>query len=120
MFGVSDRRNRMFERVFGSVFAFFAKHKRLVWAGGGLLIVLCAWGSSRLRFDNDISAMLPGDPALLRDFALIRESAFAGKVVLSFELTGTTASLSTASRRRSPGFMSFSSLSSESKPKPPP
>ena len=83
----------MLERWLQNVFSFVSRHKKPVLALLCMVIAICAIAGTRIRFDNDISAMLPADPALRRDLSLIRESVFAGKVVLSFELTGSGASL---------------------------
>ena len=83
----------MLELWFEKVFSFMSRHKKLVLALLCMVMAICAVAGTRIRFDNDISAMLPADPALRRDLSLIRESVFAGKVVLSFELTSSSASL---------------------------
>ena len=83
----------MFEHWFERLFSFVLRYKRPVLVILCLVIAICAIAAMRISFDNDISAMFPADPSLRRDFALIKESAFAGKVILSFELVGSTSSL---------------------------
>ncbi|MFH0753422.1 MAG: MMPL family transporter [Candidatus Omnitrophota bacterium] len=83
----------MGELFFKNIFSFVARYQRPVLWVLGAVIALCALAASRVHFDNDVSAMLPNDPLLRRDLALVRDSAFAGKVVLSFELVGSEASL---------------------------
>jgi predicted exporter len=83
----------MAEPWFQNIFAFVARHKRAALLTLLLIVTLCIAAATRIRYDNDISAMFPEDTQLRRDFALIRESVFAGKVVLSFDLEGSTASI---------------------------
>ena len=83
----------MLELWFENVFSFVSRHIKLVLALLCMVVIVCVVAGTRVHFDNDISAMLPADPALRRDLNLIRESVFAGKVVLSFELIGSVASL---------------------------
>lgn len=83
----------MTESRFARVFAWTARHRTTVFAAVVLLVAVCAAGVTRTRFETDIAGMMPADPALRRDHQLIQENVFAGKVVLSFELIGTDATL---------------------------
>ncbi|MBF0593852.1 MAG: hypothetical protein HQL22_02665 [Candidatus Omnitrophica bacterium] len=83
----------MVEHLFKAVFSFVERRQRLVLAALCVLMAACAVAATKIHYDNDLSGMLPSDPAIRRDLDLIRQSVFAGKVVLSFELAGANASL---------------------------
>ena len=88
----------MLEIWFTNIFLFVSRHKRSILAILCVIIAICAIAVTRIHFDNDISGMFPADPSLRRDFALIQESIFSGKAVLSFELTRSTSSLDDLAR----------------------
>ncbi|MCG8430892.1 MAG: MMPL family transporter, partial [Candidatus Omnitrophica bacterium] len=74
-------------------FSWIGNHRRLVAVLLALLLVVCIALTRQVRFNHDIAVLLPADPVLQREVSFIRNSAFAGKVVLFFELEGSGASL---------------------------
>lgn len=83
----------MVEQMFKAIFSFVERRQRVVLAVLCVLMAIFAIAATKIHYDNDLSGMLPSDPAIRRDLDLIRQSVFAGKVVLSFELAGDNASL---------------------------
>lgn len=49
-------------RLFGSIYDFFATHKKSYWCVFILLFLLVGFGASRIRFESNINNMIPHDP----------------------------------------------------------
>ncbi len=68
---------------------FISRHRSVVVACIGVIILLCAFNLPRIKYNNDIETMLPASREIVRDLRFLRESGFSGKVVLSLGLTSS-------------------------------
>lgn len=76
----------MINQVFGKIYSFLEKHRKLTLV---LFISLFLVSAGRLLFvpfNNNIELMLPADAEFLRSLTFLRESNFSDKVVLSLHL----------------------------------
>ncbi|MFA5087651.1 MAG: MMPL family transporter [Candidatus Omnitrophota bacterium] len=77
----------MFDKIYYSLYHFVRRRRFLVLAIIGAVVILSASNLPRIKYDNDIEAMLPAGPEILRDIRFLREAGFSDKVIISLGLT---------------------------------
>ncbi len=71
------------ERLFGNIYRYLEHHKKTYWVLLLVTILLCAWGASRVSFEEDISKMMSLDNETKELSRLLQNSKSTDKIVLS-------------------------------------
>lgn len=80
----------MVGNAFLSVYYFFSRNKAIFFISVGIVFIAAAYFAGRLRFEEDISRMIPTDEKTNRASCILRNSKFADRLVLNISLKDTT------------------------------
>ena len=79
----------LMEQFFSGIYNFFQQRKWLLYISFVLLLAVTAFFASRLKFEEDISRILPRDPGVEKLNEVFRHSKFMDKLVVMVSLKDT-------------------------------
>ncbi|MFA6057175.1 MAG: 1-acyl-sn-glycerol-3-phosphate acyltransferase [Taibaiella sp.] len=80
------------QSLFTFIYDFFAKRPVLYWCFFVLLFAVCILGASRIRFENDINAMIPHDPSIEAMNDVLNKTKTGEQIIFTVSFKDTTVS----------------------------
>lgn len=80
------------QSLFTFIYDFFAKRPVLYWCFFVLLFAVCILGASRVRFENDINAMIPHDPSIEAMNDVLNKTKTGEQIIFTASFKDTTIS----------------------------